>query len=286
MAQPVVVGVDGSDPSLEAVDWAADEAALRGLPLRIVHASRWDRYERIAPARAGGRPATRVMAENTVATAERRAVERRPGLKVTSVVAGRDPVAALVEESASAFAVVVGSRGVGAVSGMLLGSVGLGVAGRASCPTVVVRGTGTEQARRGGSRQVVVGVGKGEEEAAAVRFALREAEVRQCDVQALHAWRRPSDDGATTGGDGPGLRAERLLESSLRAADGSRSGVTTHPETVEGSARDALVRAGEDADLLVVGARKRHGTHGLQLGLVSHAVLHRAPCPVAVVPYG
>ncbi|MEU9383029.1 universal stress protein, partial [Streptomyces sp. NPDC048279] len=45
MDLPLVVGVDGSESSLRAVDWAADEAALRGAPLRLVYASLWERYE-------------------------------------------------------------------------------------------------------------------------------------------------------------------------------------------------------------------------------------------------
>ncbi|WP_448316081.1 universal stress protein, partial [Streptomyces sp. CO7] len=57
MRLPLVVGVDGSEQSLGAVDWAADEAALRGLPLRLVHASLWERYEGPALAEELGGPA-------------------------------------------------------------------------------------------------------------------------------------------------------------------------------------------------------------------------------------
>jgi len=55
-------------------------------------------------------------------------------------------------------------------------------------------------------------------------------------------------------------------------------------QVVEGLARQALLDAASRGDLLVVGARRRHGHVGLQLGLVNHAVLHHAPCPIAVVP--
>ncbi|OLZ65291.1 universal stress protein, partial [Streptomyces sp. IMTB 2501] len=51
-----------------------------------------------------------------------------------------------------------------------------------------------------------------------------------------------------------------------------------------GRARDVLIAASYEADLLVVGARRRHGHFGLQLGRVAHGVLHHAACPVAVVP--
>ena len=56
MDLPIVVGVDGSDPSLRAVDWAADEAVVRGVPLSVVYACLWERYEGAALARDLGKP--------------------------------------------------------------------------------------------------------------------------------------------------------------------------------------------------------------------------------------
>lgn len=61
-APPIVVGVDGSEPSLRALDWAADEAALRGTPHRLVHASLWERYEGALLAQQPGKPLEEVMA--------------------------------------------------------------------------------------------------------------------------------------------------------------------------------------------------------------------------------
>src|SRR5690349_12567466 len=83
---PIVVGVDGSEPSLGAVEWAADEAALRGASLRLVYASLWERYEGASLAHDLARPSEEVMAENVVGTAERRARRRQPGVKVTTDV--------------------------------------------------------------------------------------------------------------------------------------------------------------------------------------------------------
>lgn len=72
------MGVDGSEPSLRAVDWATDEAALRGVPLRLVYASLWERYEGAALAEGVGRPAEQVMADDVVEAAARRAHSRAP----------------------------------------------------------------------------------------------------------------------------------------------------------------------------------------------------------------
>ena len=72
MALPLVVGVDGSDGSLRAIDWAVDEAQRRGLSLRLVYASLWERYEGALPTAGRERPSEQVMAENIVGTAAER----------------------------------------------------------------------------------------------------------------------------------------------------------------------------------------------------------------------
>lgn len=99
MAVPLVVGIDGSEGSLEAVDWAADEALRHEVPLHLLHAAAADHA-----------------------------------------------ASALVGKGRNALALVLGSRGLGGLAGLLLGSVSLHVAAHADCPVVVVRGgwsTGT-----------------------------------------------------------------------------------------------------------------------------------------------
>ncbi|WP_329316999.1 universal stress protein [Streptomyces sp. NBC_01262] len=281
MEFPLVVGVDGSGPALQALDWAVDEAARHGRALRIVHASLWERYEGYVPSLSAMRPAPQVMAENILAMAEQRAAQRDPHVKLSVDVLAADPVEALVREGQDAFAVVVGFRGRGPLTTMLLGSVSLGVAGRAVCPTVVVRGA--EPNRQGHFRRVLLGVGEAAEDSQSVAFAFGEARARDAELLAVHAWRHPADE-ASTAADTPARRAEGLLADVLDSPTAASWQVAVRQETVEGSARQALLRGSETADLLVVGARRRHGLSGLQLGLVNHAVLHHAPCPVAVVP--
>ncbi len=108
---PLVVGVDGSGSSLEAVDWAVDEAARLGLPLRIVHASLWERYETRVPSFATGRPAEEVMADNIVAAGVERARLRRRDLEVSGDVVSEDAVSALLHAAHDASTLVTGSRG-------------------------------------------------------------------------------------------------------------------------------------------------------------------------------
>ncbi len=285
---PLVVGVDGSGSSLEAVDWAVDEAARLGLPLRIVHASLWERYETRVPSFATGRPAEEVMADTIVAAGAERARLRRRVLDVTAGVVNEDAVSALLHAAREASALVTGSRGRGGVAGMLLGSVSLTVAARAVCPVIVVRGE--KRNRQGGYGRVVVGVADPTQSSAAVRFALREAEARGCDLDAVRAWRRPAHehvDHPLIVDDAAGVREEHalaLLTDALAEAVREHPGTDVNRRTVEGPAHHVLQEASTHADLLVVGARRRHGHLGLQLGRVAHALLHHAACPVAVVP--
>ncbi|MEU1264879.1 universal stress protein [Streptomyces cellulosae] len=288
MKFPLVVGVDGSDSSLKAVDWAVDEAARLGLPLRIVHASLWERYETRVPSFATDRPAEEVMADNIVAAGAERARLRRRNLDVTAGVVNEDAVSALLHAAREATALVTGSRGRGGVVGMLLGSVSLTVAARAVCPVIVVRGE--KRNSQGGYGRVVVGVADPTQSSAAVRFALREAEARGCALDAVRAWRRPAHehvDHPLIVDDAAGVREEHasaLLTDALAEAVREHPGIDVNRRTVEGPAHQVLQEASTHADLLVVGARRRHGHLGLQLGRVAHALLHHAACPVAVVP--
>ncbi|OIJ95312.1 universal stress protein [Streptomyces monashensis] len=289
MTLPLVVGVDGSDSCLTAVDWAVDEAVRHGAPMRLVYASLWERYEAGLPSVGPGRPSEQVLAEHIVASAADRAERRNPDVKVTTDIIPEDPVAALVHESGQAFTLVTGSRGRGEVKGLLLGSVGLAVSARAHCPVIVVRGDPAGLA--GTHERILLGIGDADDTSTeAVRYAFREAEVRGCVLDVVHAWRRPAFDRngnrIRTGGpaDTYGERASAVVDARLKAAIAEYPHVRTRPATPEGPAAKILVDRSAAADLVIVGARRRTRTFGFQLGRVSHALLHHAQCPVAVVP--
>ncbi|GAB2449042.1 universal stress protein [Streptomyces incanus] len=271
MLIPLVAGVDGSEASLEAVDWAVDEAARHGVPLRLTHAA------------APGQDAS-----GLITAASERARGGARGVRLSSEVLRDDAASALVGEGHKAFALVLGSRGLGELTGLLLGSVSLAVAARADCPVIVVRGSQEHRAARFG--RVVVGVEDGEGSDAAVEFALREARVRRCELVAVHAWSAPI--GALSEplpGSWYALETHRrppaqVLDDALRGPAKQYPDTTVMRRVVEGPARRALLEAAAEADLLVVGAGGRQGRPGLQLGLINHALLHHAPCPVVVVP--
>ncbi|GAA2067196.1 universal stress protein [Streptomyces albiaxialis] len=269
---PLVVGVDGAEPSLQALDWAAHEALRRGTTLRVVHAAE---------------TADREEAESVLASAAERARQGRVALGLDTVTVAAEPVAALLDEARNACAVVTGSRGRGEIRGLLLGSVSLELASRADCPVVVVRGDAPH--RQGTFRRVTLGVGE-DRDAGAVRFAFREAEERACELRALRAWRCPTHEL----GDVPLVAAHpalahrdqawSVLDTALRAWAGKHPAVTVRQDVVEGTARKVLLDAAEDSDLVIVGAHRRQGHFGRQLGMVAHTLLHHAACPVAVVP--
>ncbi|MFD4873060.1 universal stress protein [Streptomyces sp. NPDC058420] len=287
MDLPVIVGVDGSEPSLRAVDWAADEAVLRGAPLRLVYASLWERYEGPSLATDLNKPSEQVRAEDIVDTAARRAHHRQPDVKVSTGVLPEEPEYALVRESRTASLLVTGTRGRSGLAETLLGSVSLVVAGHAQCPMIVVRGDRDDQAPAGTHGRVVVGVGEKPTGSAAVRFAYEEARRRGVPVDAVRAWRWPareSTDFPLLVGELTRLHEQQALEAVEAAFQDAPADVASHRRVVEGRTRTVLVDASRDADLLVIGAKRRPGHYGVQLGRVAHGVLHHSACPVVIVP--
>ncbi|GGZ76353.1 universal stress protein [Streptomyces echinoruber] len=291
MPDPVVVGVDGSPSSLEAVAAAAREAGLRGAELRLVHAFGWPSTH-LQP---GGPPWDRAAAglrelvDGTMTRAERLAHETVPHLETAREVVVGDPLAVLEFESRAASLVVVGSRGRGAFGGLPLGSTAVHLAAHGRCPVMVVRGRPDPA---GPVLPAVDGSPAGE---AAVGFAFAEAALRGTGLVAVHAWNTWSER-AYEGPGGPlnvvvnveRLRGEeqRLLDETLSPWQERHPRLTVERRLVRSRIRPALIEAGRGAHLLVVGARGRGGFSGLLLGSVSQALLHHAHCPVVVLRGG
>ena len=278
----VVVGVDASQASVRAARFAAEEAARRAVPLRIVHAVPWfDGMTSPPPdldvmglASSGARSLVAGMADSVAGLL--------PADRLDTAVVDGDPVEVLRHASTSASLVVLGERGTGGVQGLLLGSTASGVVAEAACPVVVLPDDTAVRARSRSS--VVVGVeGAGDEEVLA--FAFAEAAARRTDLVAVHAWQDVVLETALRTvsplADWAGVMAdeERVLAEALAGWREKEPDVVVREVVVREKAARALISAGLTASLLVVGHHRRR-----RLGSTTHAVLHRANCPVAVVP--
>lgn len=193
------------------------------------------------------------------------------------------PVQVLAEQARRAGLLVLGSRGLGGVSGLLLGSVAVGSAVHATCPVIVVR---SAESGDPAGRPVVVGVDGSPTSEAAVAFAFDAAAVRGVPLVALHTWAdieyypglAPLVDWSLLAGEEEASLAGGLAGWSAKYPD-----VEVRRVVQRDGAANALVELSKDAQLVVVGSRGRGNLSGLLLGSVSHAVLHRSHCPVAVV---
>ncbi|UWZ40098.1 universal stress protein [Dactylosporangium roseum] len=285
-----VVGVDGSPESLRAVEWAAADAARRQRPLRVVYA--FPRPTVYAPLTvpASSRLYEETMregAEQILTEAVSRAVMVAPTLEISTHIAVRQPAAALVDASRHAAVAVVGHRGLGGFTGLLLGSVGVELAAHAACPVVIVRHADRPAGPQAG--RVLVGIDGSHDAEDALRFAFEQAAFRGTGLTAVHAylWPEPANpnDVLPLVCDRDDLRDEerRALVESITGWAERYPDVDVHRLVVRGRPAAVLTELSAGAELLVVGSRGLGGFTGLLLGSVSQAVIQHAACPVAVV---
>jgi nucleotide-binding universal stress UspA family protein len=285
-ARGIVVGYDGSRPAEHALDWAAAEAAHRGVPLTV--ATGLDVTGLVAGADAalssGDAGGLVAVAREGVARARNVAA----GLDVREVARPDGAAGLLVELSCWAELVVVGTRGHSEVSGALLGSVAFAVSAHARCPVAVVQGEG--HVRPGPGRPVLVGVDGSVESLAALEYAADVAAHAGAALTVVTVWRCNTADRwvAAYAADVDVVaetraRAGEIAEEAAEAARARHPGLAVNPEILIGLPGPALADLAAEHAVLVVGSRGRGGFTGLILGSVSHAVIHRAPCPVVVV---
>ncbi|GAA5077782.1 nucleotide-binding universal stress UspA family protein [Thermocatellispora tengchongensis] len=278
----IIVGVDGSKAGVEAAGWAVREAALRDVPVRIVHAvPKWSvEMTESGPYAEVGRWMGE-LSSSVLTEALEQAAKQAPGVTVDSALIPGDPRPVLIEAAREAELLVVGNHGLGGFRGLLLGSVALGVSGHAPCPVVVVGGISTPP-----RDEVVVGVDGSEAGAAAIGFAFAEASRRGAGLRAVHAWNSLApgsglDPVPAVPQDGA---ERRLLAEALSGWRERYPDVEVTEQADRGHPVDVLRKASAGADLIVVGTRGRGEVAGLLLGSVSHALLHHTECPIAVVP--
>lgn len=292
-APTIVVGVDGSTSALYAVRWAAASAQRRHLRVRLVHG------QVVTPTSYPGASATpeglyeamQAQGREWLRQAREAVWEVSAGLNVDTEMAESPPVPTLLEQSATARMVVLGSRGLGGFPGLLVGSTAVALAAHGHSPVTVVRGRApTEPPPTRGP--VVVGIDGSPASEAATEHAFDEASFRGADLVAVHTW---SDVSAARVLDMPGVDVgweeiesseQRVLAERLAGWQEKYPDVRVRRVVTRDQPAHSLRGHAEIAQLLVVGSRGRGGFTGRLLGSTSQALLHHATCPITVVRPG
>jgi nucleotide-binding universal stress UspA family protein len=293
--RPVAVGIDRSDYSSAALQYAALMAHRQRRPLRVVHA--------FEAAQSSVRPLVgrsleltgvfRNSAQRLCDEALETLAVAYPDLQVSVRLEPGSVVETLLDESETAEAMVLGRRGVGGFASLLLGSTTLQVTGHAHCPVITVPKPHDKEPFREG---VVVGIDGSEISERAVEYSFRAASELEEKLILLHAW----DDPATSMGiammapgvyDSSWFESDAVLEveEQLLLAESVAGWSEKYPDVhverkvVRRHPVVALVDESAAASLVVVGCRGQGTLRSMALGSVSHGVLHHASGPVAVV---
>ncbi|MGW6316498.1 universal stress protein [Streptomyces sp. NPDC055099] len=301
MSRTVTVGIDGSPESRAAAEWAAREASLCGLPVKLVHVMDLA-PEPVAQAPFVGAETRQYWGGRLPRESAEGLRLRHPGVEVISEqVAGR-PEDVLLAEAKNAALLVLGSRGLGGIGGYLVGSVGQTVAAHTETPVVLVRAG--EQAADEHTmdpvgvpsaaspyRPVVLGLDIERPHDSVIAFAFDAAVRRATALRVVHGWQIPPYYAYGLSAD-PEIAGE-LARQQASALSGTLvswrkefPAVEVVEESRLGAAAGHLVDASREASLVVVGRRMRGHVFGVHIGPVTHAVLHHSAAPVAVVAHG
>lgn len=281
--QPIVVGVDGSQDSLRATDWAAAEADRHGWPVKLVHA-----YQRVVaalPAVAATLPAPVEEATRYLTEARDLMVAEHPGVPVSVAQQEGQTPRVLLEESEQGRLLVVGREGINRMSEMVLGSVSLACATHSKTPVAVIPAAWDTPAEPYG--RIVVGVDGSANCEAGVRYAFETAGERRAELVVVRAWGLPTrwSDGWPAELNKASIEAEiesELLEWLTGWRD-KYPDVAVHAVTEYAKPAAALAKYAAQADQVVIGGRGHGAVTGALLGSQSRAILRHVAAPVVVV---
>jgi len=287
-APRLLVGVDGTEGSVEALRWAAHEAARRSWPLHVMTCAELPVAVEAGLIGSGG--STGLAMDSIVADHE--AVNQRAvdvtrsfglGVDVSGETVLGSPGYALVGAAHAEDLIVVGSTSHPGRLTDVLGSVATLITHRAHCPVVVVHGSDRRDAV---VSRIVVGVDGSPGSQAALDWSIDEAMRCDAELVLVHGWIYPYQGprtGITEPRDDMRLDAMRTLEACAFRVRELAPALRCHSIISEQSPAKAIIDAGKDADLVVVGSRGHGGFAALLLGSVSRTVLQHAQVPVAIV---
>jgi nucleotide-binding universal stress UspA family protein len=286
-AGTIVVGVDGSESSAHALSWATEQAVAEHRPMTLAHA-----IHAVTPAYVDAAivcpedaSATLTAAGCTVLQEARSKVEAiAPDVELHEVLEFVDPRELLLELSKDAAMVVLGSRGLGKVRSLLLGSVGVALVRHGHSPVVVHRPGHAGTVRHG----VVVGIEGSTESIPVLEFAYREASLRDLPLTVLHCYWDVQAGTAAAGLVNDSMvdtEAEKLaVAESMAGMSEKYPDVSVTTRMARGLPHETLAQLSERMNLVVVGAHQAKRLSRMVTGSVSVALVEHAVCPVAVVP--
>ncbi len=283
----IVVGVDGSPASRVAVDWAARDAMLRGVPLTVVYVLpppemlMWPEPKRLSGLTDWQQAKAKDVIRAAMETAEEASRKTGP-LQVHSQVLTGATIPALVDLTKDAEMIVVGCRGMGTVRRLLLGSVSTGLVHHAHCPVAVIHDEDPLMPDPAHA-PILLGVDGSPASELATEIAFEEADRRGVDIIAVHAWSDaalsdfPPVDSSVMQALGDEILSDRLAQWQERHPH-----VRVHAIAVTDRPAEVLIKNSEQVQLVVVGSHGRGGFAGMQLGSVSSAVAQSSRMPVIV----
>lgn len=269
----IVVGYDGSDQSLQAVRWAASQAATEQRSLHLVHAWLWPLFTNdLGPVKGVADSGLRHSAEAIAAEGLAAAREVSPSLDAEGGLVVGSGYDALRKLSSSARMVVVGSRGLGGFLGLLVGSVSLQLAATAQSPVVIVRSAVTDHG------PVVVGVDGSGPSIKALDDACEMAQLWGASLTIVHARKDPRLFGSGKRIPQLETEAKTVLDDAVKYVSEKAPEITIRQESVAGrSIAEGLLKAAEGSRILIVGAKGRGN-----VGSTAHAILHHAKSDVMI----
>jgi nucleotide-binding universal stress UspA family protein len=283
VGRPIIAGFDGSDSARQAASWAADEAARRNVTLRLVTTVHM-------PVVGYGAAGLAVDYTDDMSAYARQELDtlrsairaEHPDLTVDVRVLVGMPIPVLIDESAEALLVVLGSRGLGGFTGALVGSTAVALVAHGHCPVAVIR-PGTSDG------PVVVGVDGSPTSDAALALAFDEASLDGAELVAVHTWLDyGADAGYTTAyahvvdWDVVHQHEQERLAERLAGWQEKYPDVTVRRVVSQDRPARCLLDQAAGARLLVVGSRGRGGFTGMLVGSTSQALVYHAPCPLLV----
>jgi len=285
-SDPIIAAVDGSASSYQAAAWAAVEAALRRRRLHLVTSMAVQTS--FGPGMALGEADLEWLrndGERILREATRIARTAAPGEEppITTEVSFDLVIPMLIERSAQACMLVVGSRGMGASQRGLLGSVSTATTHHAHCPVAVIHQNAAIDAVSA-TQPVLVGVDGTSNSAPALELAFEEASRRKVGLTALHAWSDVTGpDLPVAGWDGAKDSAQATLAESLAGYAERYADVAVHRIILADRPVRSLLDESANAQLVVVGSHGRGGFTSMLLGSTSNALLHSVEVPMIVV---